>query len=134
MIEKEDIIDRKFDKELLGYDKVEVQYFQKMIAKEFDKLNARIEELEKIQSEYEKIKGQKAADIVEEGKQKAADIISNAQQKADSILSDMREKKERIENSVNELELKKASLINSINKILENQNELLELYYQENEK
>mgnify|MGYP006299777093 CR=1 FL=1 len=133
MIEKDDIVERKFDNSLFGYDKVEVKYFQKMIAEEFDKLQARITELEEIKSKYEDIKGQKAEDIVRNGKEKAEEIITNAEQKADRILSDMEEKRQRIINSINELEVKKTELIDSIREILDKQKELIELYY-ENDK
>ena len=131
MIDREDIVDRDFDKSLLGYNRVEVKYFKEMIAEEFDKLQDKIKELEETEAKYDEIKGKKAEEIVEEGEIKAAEIISEAREKADNILSDMEEKRARIQNSVNQLELKKNSLINSINNILEQQQELLNLYYQE---
>ncbi len=129
MIEKDDIINREFDKSLFGYDKVEVEYFQKMIAKEFDALKSKIDKLEKIKEKYEQIQGKKAEEIVEEGRDKADEIVSDARNKSDKILENMEEKKSRLKDSINKLELKKATLINSINDILKSQKELIELYY-----
>ena len=129
MIEKDDIINRDFDKSLFGYDRVEVEYFQKMIAKEFDKLKEKIDELEEVKDKYKQIQGKKADEIVEEGRDKADEIVSKAQKKSDRIIENMEEKKSRLKDSINKLELKKASLINSINDILKSQKELVELYY-----
>lgn len=129
MIEKDDIINRDFDKSLFGYDRVEVEYFQKMIAKEFDKLKEKIDELEEVKNKYEQIQGKKADEIVEEGRDKADEIVSKARKKSDRIIENMEEKKSRLKDSINKLEFKKASLINSINDILKSQKELIELYY-----
>ena len=129
MIEKDDIINRDFDKSLFGYDRVEVEYFQKMIAREFDKLKEKIGELEEVKDKYKQIQGKKADEIVEEGRDKADEIVSKARKKSDRIIENMEEKKSRLKDSINKLELKKASLINSINDILKSQKELVELYY-----
>ncbi|MCF7740349.1 MAG: DivIVA domain-containing protein [Candidatus Marinimicrobia bacterium] len=129
MIEKDDIINRDFGKSLFGYDRVEVEYFQKMIAREFDKLKEKIDELEEVKDKYKQIQGKKADEIVEEGRDKADEIVSKARKKSDIIIENMEEKKSRLKDSINKLELKKASLINSINDILKSQKELVELYY-----
>ena len=129
MIDREDITDRDFEKKLFGYDKEEVEYFQKMVAKEFDRLHDKIDELKKIEKKYERIGGKKSEEIIKEGEQEAEKIISKAEEKADDIITRAKKKKDHLQSQINDLEVKKMSLINSISDIIEQQKNFVNQYY-----
>lgn len=127
MIQKNDILERKFNKTLRGFDPVEVRYFLEMIADEFEKLEARIIELEPIEKQLKDMKIKSPEDLIKEAEQKAQKLIADAEKLASDVIGQAKLQKEKETEGITALRHKKDRLVKSLNDALGKQKDLIDM-------
>ncbi|MBU0710873.1 DivIVA domain-containing protein [bacterium] len=127
MIQKNDILERKFNKTLRGFDPVEVRYFLEMIADEFEKLEARIIELEPIEKQLKDMKIKSPDDLIKEAEQKAQKTIADADKLASDVIGRAKLQKEKETEEITALRNKKDRLVKSLNDALGKQKDLINM-------
>jgi len=133
MIDAKDIREREFERSFRGYDRVEVRYFLKMLTYEFSRFQKRIEELEPIEEQYEKIQGKGADQIVKEAREKAAKIIIDAEKVAANALQSARNEKKQINKTIIKLKHERDKLIHYIQTIINKEKALISQFDVEDE-
>ena len=127
MIQKNDILERKFNKTLRGFDPVEVRYFLEMVADEFEKLEARIIELEPIEKQLKELKIKSPDDLIKEAEQKAQKLIADAEKLASDVIGRAKLFKEKETEGITALRNKKDRLVKSLNDVLGRQKDLVNM-------
>jgi len=127
MITKKDILERKFNRSLRGYDPVEVRYFLEMLADEFQRLRDRISKLEALEKELEQMEGQSVEDMLQKATEKAANIVMDAEKVASDALKSARSEKQKIETTVLQLKNERDKLIHAMEQIIATQKDLVNL-------
>ncbi len=127
MIQKNDILERKFNKTLRGFDPVEVRYFLEMVADEFEKLEARIIELEPIEKQLKELKIKSPDDLIKEAEQKAQKLIVDAEKLASDVIGRAKLLKEKEAEGITALLNKKDRLVKSLNDVLGKQKDLVNM-------
>jgi len=127
MIQKNDILERKFNKTLRGFDPVEVRYFLEMIADEFEKLEARIVELEPIEKQLKDMKIKSPDDLIKEAEQKAQKLVADAEKLASDVIGQAKLLKEKEAEGITVLRQKKDRLVKSLNDALGKQKDLINM-------
>jgi len=127
MIQKNDILERKFNKTLRGFDPVEVRYFLEMVADEFEKLEARIIELEPIEKQLKELKIKSPDDLIKEAEQKAQKLIADAEKLASDVIGRAKLFKEKETEGITALRNKKDRLVKSLNDVLGKQKDLINM-------
>jgi DivIVA domain-containing protein len=125
MIQRKDIIERKFNRSWRGYDPVEVTYFLEMLADEFEKMEKRLSELEPIENQLEQMKVTSPENIIKTAEEQAKKIIADAEKLATDVLDTAKQKKETENEEIIKLEHHKNELIQLLNKAIRKQTELL---------
>lgn len=125
MIKKSDILERKFNKTLRGYDPVEVKYFLEMLAAEFEKMEEKISELEPIEKQLRDMKIKSPKDLIKEAEEKADKIITDAEKLASEVIGQARKQKEKLKEETTLLRNKKDRLVKSLNDALRKQKDLI---------
>ena len=125
MIQKNDILERKFNKTLRGFDPVEVKYFLQMLADEFEKLEERIAELEPIERQLNEMKIKSPNDLIKEADEKAQKIISDAEKLASDVINLAKKKKEKEKDEITALRHKKDRLVKSLSDALRRNADLI---------
>ena len=127
MIQKNDILERKFNKTFRGFDPVEVRYFLEMIADEFEKLEARIVELEPIEKQLKDMKIKSPDDLIREAEQKAQKLIADAEKLASDIIGQAKLLKEKEAERITALRHNKDRLVKSLNDALDKHKDLINM-------
>jgi len=127
MITKNDILGRKFNKTLRGYDPVEVKYFLEMLAEEFEKLEERITELEPIEKQLSDLKVKSPDDLIAEAEKKGRKIIEDAEKLAVEVIEQTKKQKTREYEEVVALKSKKDRLLKSLNDVIHKHKELISI-------
>ncbi|MDO9548440.1 MAG: DivIVA domain-containing protein [Candidatus Marinimicrobia bacterium] len=127
MIQKNDILERKFNKTLRGFDPVEVKYFLEMIADEFEKLEARITKLEPIEKQLNDMKIKSPDDLIKEAEQKAQKLIADAEKLASDVIGRAKLQKEKEIEEITAFRNKKDRLVKSLNDALGKQKDLINM-------
>jgi len=127
MIQKNDILERKFNKTLRGFDPVEVRYFLEMVADEFEKLEARIIELEPIEKQLKELKIKSPDDLIKEAEQKAQKLVADAEKLASDVIGRAKLLKEKEAEGITALLNKKDRLVKSLNDVLGKQKDLVNM-------
>jgi len=125
MIQKNDILERKFNKTLRGFDPVEVKYFLEMLADEFEKLEERITELEPIERQLKDMKIKSPDDLIKEADEKAQKIISDAEKLSADVISRAKKEKEKEKEEITVLRHKKDRLVKSLSDALRKNSDLI---------
>ena len=125
MIQKKDILERKFNKALRGYDKVEVRYFLEMLAEEFGKLESRIKELEPIEKQLKQMDIKSPENIIIDAEERARKIVYDAEKLASDVLDAAKQKKESEKEEIVKLQHRKNRLIQTLNDAIRKQADLL---------
>jgi len=125
MIQRMDIIERKFNRSWRGYDPVEVTYFLEMLADEFEKIEKRLRELELFENQLEQMKVTSPESIIKAAKEQARKIVADAEKLATDVLDNAKRKKETETEVIIKLEHHKNELIQLLNKAIKQQTELL---------
>jgi len=126
MIQRKDIIERKFNKSWRGYDPVEVNYFLEMLADEFEKVEKRLRELEPIENQLEQMKVTSPENIIKTAEEQAKKIVADAEKLATDVLDTAKQKKETEIEEIIKLEHHKNELIQLLNHTIKKQTELLD--------
>ncbi|MGC9363007.1 MAG: DivIVA domain-containing protein [Fidelibacterota bacterium] len=124
MLQKSDIIDRKFNRAWRGFDPVEVRYFLEMLAEEFEKLEQRITELEPIEKQLSEMNIKSPDDIIREAEEKAQKIIEDAENLAREVLDRAKTQKEKEKEAIALLTNRRDRLINMIKKVVDQQKDI----------
>jgi len=127
MIHEKDILERKFNKALRGYDKVEVRYFLEMLAEEFGKLESRIKELEPIEKQLKQMDIKSPENIIKEAESRARKIVYDAEKLASDVLDATKQKKESEKEEIVKLQHRKNRLVQTLNDAIRKQADLLSL-------
>jgi len=125
LIKKSDILERKFNKTLRGYDPVEVKYFLEMLAAEFEKMEEKISELEPIEKQLRDMKIKSPKDLIKEAEEKARNVIADAEKLASEVIGQARKQKEKLKEETTLLRNKKDRLVKSLNDALHKQKDLI---------
>jgi DivIVA domain-containing protein len=125
MIHEKDILERKFNKALRGYDKVEVRYFLEMLAEEFGKLESRIKELEPIEKQLKQMDIKSPENIIKDAEERARKIVYDAEKLASDVLDATKHKKESEKEEIVKLQHRKNRLIQTLNDAIRKQADLL---------
>lgn len=125
MLKKNDILGRKFNKTLRGFDPVEVKYFLEMLAEEFEKLEKRIVELEPIERQLHEMKVKSPDDLIAEAEGKAGKIIEDAEKLAADVIARAKKQKESENDEITVLKNKKDRLVKTLSDALGKQKELI---------
>lgn len=125
MLKKNDILDRKFNKTLRGFDPVEVRYFLEMLAEEFEKLEERIVELEPIERQLHEMKVKSPDDLIADAEGKARKIIEDAEKLAADVIDRAKKQKETEKDEIAVLKNKKDRLVKSLSDALQKQADLI---------
>ncbi len=125
MIHEKDILERKFNKALRGYDKVEVRYFLEMLAEEFGKLESRIKELEPIEKQLKQMDIKSPENIIKDAEARARKIVYDAEKLASDVLDTAKHKKESDKEEIVKLQHRKNRLIQTLNDAIRKQADLL---------
>lgn len=125
MIHEKDILERKFNKALRGYDKVEVRYFLEMLAEEFGKLESRIKELEPIEKQLKQMDIKSPENIIKDAEARARKIVYDAEKLASDVLDAAKQKKESGKEEIVKLQHRKNRLIQTLNDAIRKQADLL---------
>ena len=125
MIQRKDIIERKFNKSWRGYDPVEVTYFLEMLADEFEKMEKRLRELEPIENQFEQMKVTSPEDIIRTAEEQAKKIVADAEKIATDVLNTAKQKKAIETEEIIKLEHHKNELIQLLTEAIKKQTELL---------
>jgi len=125
MIQKKDILERKFNKAFRGYDTVEVRYFLEMLAEEFGKLESRIKELEPIEKQLKQMDIKSPENIIKEAEERARKIVYDAEKLASDVLDAAKQKKESENEEIVKLQHRKNRLIQTLNDSIRKQADLL---------
>jgi len=125
MIHEKDILERKFNKALRGYDKVEVRYFLEMLAEEFGKLESRIKELEPIEKQLKQMDIKSPENIIKDAEARARKIVYDAEKLASDVLDAAKHKKESDKEEIVKLQHRKNRLIQTLNDAIRKQADLL---------
>lgn len=133
MLQKKDIIERKFNRTFRGYDPVEVKYFLEMLADEFEKLFDRLNELEPVIKEFEEGKGRTPHDIIRDAESRAENIIEDAEKLAADVLDKAKRAKAREEEKILHLKHERDKLSQLLENIIEKQRQFLKLLRDETE-
>lgn len=128
MLQKSDIIDRKFNRAWRGFDPVEVRYFLEMLAEEFEKLEQRITELEPIEKQLSEMNIKSPDDIIREAEEKAQKIIDDAENLAREVLDRAKAQKEKEKEELALLTNRRDRLINMINRVMDQQKDLVNIF------
>lgn len=128
MLQKSDIIDRKFNRAWRGFDPVEVRYFLEMLAEEFEKLEQRITELEPIEKQLSEMNIKSPDDIIREAEEKAQKIIDDAENLAREVLDRAKAQKEKEKEELALLTNRRDRLINMINRFMDQQKDLVNIF------
>lgn len=125
MIQRKDIIERKFNKSWRGYDPVEVRYFLEMLADEFEKMEIHIRELEPIEKQLSQMSVTSPENLIKAAEEQATKIVADAEKLATEVLNTAKRKKESEREEIVKLEHCKNELIQLLNKAINKQGELL---------
>lgn len=128
MLQKSDIIDRKFNRAWRGFDPVEVRYFLEMLAEEFEKLEQRITELEPIEKQLSEMNIKSPDDIIREAEEKAQKIIDDAENLAREVLDRAKAQKEKEKEELALLTNRRDRLVNMINRVMDQQKDLVNIF------
>lgn len=127
MLQKSDIIERKFNRAWRGFDPVEVRYFLEMLAEEFEKLEQRITELEPIEKQLSEMNIKSPDDIIREAEEKAQKIIDDAENLAREVLERAKAQKEKEKEELALLTNRRDRLISMINRVVDQQKDLINI-------
>jgi cell division initiation protein len=125
MIQRKDIVERKFNKSWRGYDPVEVTYFLEMLADEFEKLEKRLGELEPIENQLSQMKVTSPENLIKSAEEQAKKIVADAEKLAADVLNAANQKKEIEREEIVKLEHYKNELIQLLDKAIKKQAELV---------
>ncbi len=125
MIQRKDIVERKFNKSWRGYDPVEVTYFLEMLADEFEKIEKRLGELEPIENQLTQMKVTSPENLIKSAEEQAKKIVADAEKLAADVLNAAKQKKEIEREEIVKLEHYKDELIQLLDKAIKKQAELV---------
>jgi cell division initiation protein len=125
MIHKKDILDRKFNKSLRGYDPVEVNYFLEMLADEFEKMEQRIQELGPLEKQFSDADAKSPKEIIAEAEETAKKIMTDAEKVSAEVLNTAKKQKELEKKEIIQLKNKKSKLIKTLKETIAQQRQLI---------